>query len=151
MKTTPLLAMLFSAACLVACQSTPTRTAPTQEQAAIFDPKTLYGQSLQAIELDGQAIPAPPEHQQPITLILSEQGVSGYSGCNGFGGQLSHQGNQISISQIFSTMRACMDGYGELEHSYTKALTDAVSIQKNGARIELRDAKNTVRVAFKLI
>ncbi|HWP52430.1 MAG TPA: META domain-containing protein, partial [Candidatus Binatia bacterium] len=58
-----------------------------------------------------------------ISFNIEKQRVGGNSGCNLFGGSLLVNGNDISITSVISTKRACIeDGGNETETAFFRAL-----------------------------
>jgi heat shock protein HslJ len=63
-----------------------------------------------------------------ITLNFTDGQISGTSGCNSYFGDVTVKAETISISQIGSTMMACLDeGVMAQEAEYTAALTEVTS------------------------
>lgn len=60
--------------------------------------------------------------QTKITLLMSESKVSGNSGCNNYMGSYVLNGNEISFSQMGSTMMFCGEEIGEIEGVYLSNL-----------------------------
>lgn len=66
------------------------------------------------------------------TLSLSKDGkVSGFAGCNRFGGSFSEQDGQLTFSKLFSTRRACAQEKMELEQRYLSVLGQVTDFQVN--------------------
>ncbi len=66
----------------------------------------------------------PVSGETPITLVFDSAGqVSGDGGCNSYGGTYQVADNQVSFSQLISTLRACMDdNVTAQEQDYLQAL-----------------------------
>lgn len=60
--------------------------------------------------------------QTKITLLMSESKASGNSGCNNYMGSYVLDGNEISFSQMGSTMMFCGEEIGEIEGLYLSNL-----------------------------
>ena len=59
------------------------------------------------------------------TLSFEDGGVKGNSGCNSFGGEYKMRGSSIELSQMFSTMMACVENDRmEQETLYMQMLSD---------------------------
>jgi putative lipoprotein len=71
-------------------------------------------------------------------VTFSEDGtLTGDSGCNGFGGNYTVQGNQITFSEIVSTLMLCDEPIMEQEEAVYQVLTDTASFQIEGNRLTL--------------
>ena len=74
----------------------------------------------------------------PVTLVISDEAVSGQAPCNVFGGELVVDGTEIGIGSITHTMMACDDdARNQLETRYLAAL-EKVTTAKLGGAGELR-------------
>jgi heat shock protein HslJ len=94
--------------------------------------RSLQGSwSLTAYGPPGAAIPAAPDSQASITF--NEDGtVSGSSGCNGFGGEYSVEGDQVKFSGLVSTLMACEEPLMSQEGTVFKVLNDTASYTIDG-------------------
>ena len=70
------------------------------------------------------SLPAPDAR---ITIKFGNDGrISGSGGCNSYGGNYLVQGNRLTLSQVFSTKRACIDANANKQESqYFAALETA--------------------------
>ncbi len=77
--------------------------------------------------------------EMPITLLFDSAGqVSGEGGCNSYSGTYQVADNQVSFSQVISTLRACMDdNVTTQEQEYLQAL-------QSSGRFERTDAGLTI-------
>jgi len=74
----------------------------------------------------------------PVTLVISDDAVSGQAPCNVFGGDLTVDGPDIGIDTISHTMMACDDdARNQLETRYLAAL-EKVTTAKVGGAADLR-------------
>ncbi|MGH9820203.1 MAG: META domain-containing protein [Pyrinomonadaceae bacterium] len=70
-----------------------------------------------------------------ISFNAKKQAAGGDTSCNAYGGDYTAKGNTISITQIISTMRACIeDDRMNIERSFLDGLRDA-------DRFEIKDGK----------
>lgn len=76
--------------------------------------------------------------------------ISGSGGCNNFGGTYATADNKIEISQLISTMMACMtpEGVMEQEAQYLAALQTAATYRVDGSKLELRTADGAMAATF---
>jgi heat shock protein HslJ len=74
-----------------------------------------------------------------ITLKFGADGRAGGSGgCNSYGGEYSERGDTLSIGQIISTKRACLEqGANEQEQRYLSALESAGSFKLSDGRLTI--------------
>ena len=71
-------------------------------------------------------------------LTFNEDGsVAGNSGCNGFGGDYTVEGDQITFGQIASTLMACDDPRMTQEQAVHQVLTDTASFEIEGNTLTL--------------
>jgi heat shock protein HslJ len=85
----------------------------------------LVGTSWQLIEYGDPANPTPVQSGSTVTLNFGGDGsIGGHSSCNTYGGSFSlGSGNNLTMSEIFSTLMACLEpGIMEQEAAYLGAL-----------------------------
>ena len=71
-------------------------------------------------------------------LTFNQDGtVTGNSGCNGFGGSYTVEGDKITFKDIVSTLMACDGPRMEQEDAVHKALTDTASYKIEGNTLTL--------------
>jgi heat shock protein HslJ len=107
------------------------------------DAAQLQANSWLLLELNGQ----PPVPGTEVTLNFDDEAIGGNSGCNVYGGSYELVDGRLTISDIFSTMMACLeDGVMEQEAVFHQALRDAatVTVSADGQTLELRNAENVV-------
>ena len=100
-----LMSFMILAISLVACNSSPNPNLPSGEAALT---ETTW--KLTAIDKR-----KPIEANNEITLSFSDGQVGGNSGCNSFGGSYQVNGDKIQLSQLASTMMACMQPEGIMD------------------------------------
>jgi len=62
--------------------------------------------------------------------------INGYSGCNGFGGNYTVDGNKLKMSNIMGTMKACMPGM-KTESSMYNALNNSDNYKISNGKLIL--------------
>lgn len=69
--------------------------------------------------------------EKPATIKVTNKGVEGYTGCNGYNGQLKLRGESIMISEIIGTFKSCQPG-SKTEAMFLETLkkADAYKIKK---------------------
>ena len=89
--------------------------------------KSLQGSwSLTAYGPEGATTPAAPD--SPASITFNDDGtVSGSSGCNGFGGGYSVEGDQVKFTELISTLMACEEPLMTQEGTVFKVLNDTAS------------------------
>lgn len=71
-------------------------------------------------------------------LTFKEDGtVTGNSGCNGFGGNYTVEGDKVTFKEIVSTLMACDDPRMAQEEVVHKVLADTVSYKIEGNTLTL--------------
>ncbi len=110
----------------------------------------LKGSSWTLQSLNG----APVAGAEALTLTFgSDWTVSGYGGCNTFGGEYSY-GTQdevetVSISSLFSTRRACTEAnLMQQEFDFLNGLTSASRYQIGARHLILTDERGTVQLVL---
>jgi heat shock protein HslJ len=79
----------------------------------------------------GSLSPAVPDTEAGITF--NEDGtLGGNSGCNGFGGNYTVEGNQVNFSEIVSTLMFCDEPIGGQEEAFFQVLTDTAMYNVDG-------------------
>lgn len=130
MKRHAILAVLAGAALLGACASP--STAPGQA-----DPTEKYWK---LVEVNGQAV---PKLTREPHLILKAEGarVTGFAGCNGFGGnyELDAAQSRIRFNGIVGTLMACEHGMA-VEKAFHEVLRQADGYSQAGDRLTLNRA-----------
>lgn len=118
-----------------AALQTVTRFTRSDDQLTLFygDDQTLVFARLAALEntrwqltaLDGE----PPVGETPLTLEFdAENGVSGFSGCNSYGGTYEASLGRILFGDLFSTLMACLDeALMQQEQTFLQALQNAIA------------------------
>ena len=82
--------------------------------------------------------PTPATADREANLTFEEDGsVSGNSGCNSFGGTYTIKGDQVTFSQLISTLMACGDPVMEQEGAIYQVLTDTASFKIEGNTLTL--------------
>jgi heat shock protein HslJ len=81
-------------------------------------------------------IPAVPDAEAGITF--NEDGtLTGKSGCNGFGGNYTVEGDQVTFSEIVSTLIACDEPLMSQENIVHQVLTDTSTLKIEGNTLTL--------------
>lgn len=90
---------------------------------------TAYGPS---------ASPTPAVPDSGAQITFSEDGtVAGNSGCNGFGGKYNVEGDQITFSEIVSTLMACDAARMAQEAAVHQVLSDTATFNIEGSTLTL--------------
>lgn len=87
----------------------------------------------------GATTPAVAGSQASITF--NDDGtIAGNSGCNGFGGEYTVEGDQITFSGLFSTLMACTDPLMSQEGTVFQVLNGTASYQIDGDTLTITNA-----------
>ena len=78
--------------------------------------------------------------------------VSGFGGCNGFGGSYTLDGDSMQIGPLAATRKACVEpeGVGELESWYFAALERVATWSIHEGRLQLRDGEGALQVDLRV-
>jgi heat shock protein HslJ len=80
-----------------------------------------------------------------ITMRLQRDSsrVTGYAGCNGFGGEFSTSGDSLKFGALMSTKMACPGWPMDLETRYLAALADVVTYNATDSTLVLNRTNGT--------
>jgi putative lipoprotein len=82
--------------------------------------------------------PTPAVADTESGLTFNEDGtVTGNSGCNGFGGSYTVDGDRVTFKDIVSTLMACDDPRMAQEEAVHKVLTDTATFKIEGDTLTL--------------
>jgi len=103
----------------------------------------------QLIEINGQP---PLTGQQSMTIIFTTSDrLSGFSGCNTYGGSYRLDGATIAISDLITTFIACSDPIGAQEIAFHQALQAATHYEVNAGVLSLVDDQGAVVLRFQAV
>lgn len=85
---------------------------------------------------------------KPLTLRLDAGKLSAYTGCNNAMGSYSVDKGELVVSQLASTMKACMPAAMERERSFSQFLQSRPALTMDGNTLTLR--KENVVYQFEL-
>lgn len=85
----------------------------------------LAGVTWTLLTYSGSDAPQPVIVEAPITVVFTEEGMSGSGGCNSYGGIFQYDNNNLTFSDIFSTQIACAEPILAQEMAYFLALSTA--------------------------
>jgi heat shock protein HslJ len=87
---------------------------------------------------DPASSPTPAVEGTEAGITFNEDGtVAGNTGCNGFGGNYTVEGDQVTFSEIVSTLIACEEPIMSQEAAVLQVLTDAATYQIEGNTLTL--------------
>ena len=72
-----------------------------------------------------------------ISIDLDAQQISGFSGCNNFGGSFTTSGEAVRVTQLRSTQRGCEQTVMEQESQFLKAIQAVEQIQMEEGQLVL--------------
>ncbi len=84
-----------------------------------------------------------------INVTFAEGKITGYSGCNSYGGAYTVKGTGLQLGEIAMTLMACLeDGVMEQEQAYFEALPIVTKFRLDNDRLELQDVSGTTLLAY---
>ncbi len=84
-----------------------------------------------------------------INVTFEEGKITGYSGCNSYGGTYTAKGAALQLGEIAMTLMACLeDGVMEQEQAYMAALSAVAKVRMDYDRLELLDASGATLLAY---
>jgi putative lipoprotein len=101
---------------------------------------------LEAVVVSGQSTPVSTTPQTRPTVAFSADGtrVSGNTGCNGFGGSYTTQGNTLTVANLVSTLRACEPDISQLEARFVRLLSTAQRFEADATTLRIVSAEGTL-------
>ena len=93
------------------------------------------------------AAPTPAVPDTEAGIAFNNDGtVTGNSGCNGFGGNYTVEGDQVTFDQITSTLMACDDPRMAQEDTVHQVLTDTATYKIEGNTLTITN--NDIALVF---
>ena len=89
-----------------------------------------------------------------VTATFADDGfITGFGGCNGFGGSYTLDGDSMQIGPLTANLKACVEpeGISELEGWYFAALERVATWSIRGDRLQLRDGEGALQVDYRVI
>jgi len=108
-------------------------------------PKSVSQKVWTLTQINGESINT---DKATISLDFDKNRVGGKGGCNGFGGTLEKNGDEIKISQIISTKMFCEEG-SDVENKYLSTLEKVTKYQINGGKLQMLNG-DTIVLEFAL-
>ncbi len=110
-------------------------------------PKTGLEKNTWALaELKGQ----PPVSGSNVTLTFDQNGIKGDAGCNTYGGQYKVSGNNLTMTGVAATLRACTDGQVmQQESDFLGALQRTTQYRIDGDQLVLLNADGDTLMTLK--
>ena len=139
--------VLAAIVALGACASLPPPTvAPAPGQGvATPAPPPLAGTTWELAVLGGQ----PPAAGSTITLAFVDGRLSGFAGCNSYGGEYTIEADQLRPDMLAQTLMACLEpDLMAQEQAYMQALTGGGRLNLSGDRLELCDEAGGATLVF---
>lgn len=130
MKSVIALALLFG---LSACAS----VSPVPDE-------SLLNTYWRALEVEGKAVVAVNNRNEPHFVLAAESRAHGSDGCNRFNGNYDLTLG-LRFGRMASTMMACLPPVDVQAREFSTALSETANYRINGKLIELIDAKGRVR------
>ncbi|HOT90911.1 MAG TPA: META domain-containing protein [Anaerolineae bacterium] len=84
-----------------------------------------------------------------INVRFEDDKITGYSGCNSYGGTYTAKNTTLQLGEIAVTLMACLDdGVMMQEQAYLKALSSVARFRLDGDRLELLDASGAPLLTY---
>jgi len=84
-----------------------------------------------------------------INATFDEEKITGYSGCNSYGGAYTVKGDALQLGEIAMTQMACLeDGVMDQERAYMEALSNVTKFRLDNDRLELLDASGAALLVY---
>lgn len=109
--------------------------------------------TLTRLVVDGQEQPLSATRPATLRFLSQERQIAGSGGCNSFGGSYSLLGNQLRVSELRTTLIACIGDDGasvmEQESHYLQALPLVSSYRLEGSTLTLTGDGGKVSLTFR--
>ena len=96
--------------------------------------------------LEGVAVIDPNQPAQ--TIVFRDGGISGSTGCNGYGGGADLADGLFKLGPLRMSRRACQNGVMQTEQDYMARLTSAAQWWLRGGDLYLANAQGTPLLRF---
>ncbi len=118
---------------------------------SVLPPTSLVGSTWHVLSYNnGKGGLVSTQTSGKITVVFGADGrVSGFAGCNTYGGSYQVTGDTLKLSQLAATAMACEPSLMQEEQEYLAALGKAVSLRIQDDTLELLDASGTRMVTYK--
>lgn len=102
---------------------------------------SLEGTKWKLVELNGKPVSQTQMGKDVyLQLDAKDHRISGFSGCNGFGGTYTlKEGSRIELSQLMGTLMACTDL--DTETAFLEVLRTVDNYNHNGKTLQLNKAR----------
>jgi heat shock protein HslJ len=92
---------------------------------------------------------APLLPDSTITLTFEGEKLSGYSGCNSYGGPYTQTGSNLRVGMVAMTLMACLDDdVMQQEQTYAEVLSNVAKFRLGDNRLELLDKSGAARLTY---
>lgn len=117
-------------------------TAAKKEPA--YDPGELADTEWTLVSLNGHGLV-----KDSIITLDFDDGVGGNAGCNEYGTfELETDGGVFKLGNMMSTQTGCWRDVGRQETTYIRTLEKAATYQKQGDRLEIRNAAGEITLVY---
>lgn len=108
------------------------------------DGRSAENRTWKVVTLSGQAVEGPDSRRSAhLELDRSRREVRGHTGCNRLRGRYELDGDEIQLSALATTRKACPEA-GDLEQRLLKALEGVTRLKVSGDRLTLYAGKKAV-------
>jgi heat shock protein HslJ len=107
---------------------------------------TLEGVTWRLTGLSGQGPEVLAALQRPATARFEAGKVSGFSGCNQFGGEYTVEADRVTLGPLAGTMMACPEPASSFESAFRSAFSGALRYAIAAGQLKLTTASGDVLV-----
>jgi heat shock protein HslJ len=86
-----------------------------------------------------------------VTALFESGRISGNAGCNNYGGHYVADGNNLTVSDVVSTLMFCGENISDQESNYLANLQSAKSYNVSGNLLRIADFNGTVVLTYSVI
>lgn len=137
---------MLALAALAACSGTETRDAASKTAAAQPAADPLW--PLKGTRWRGIINPAFDQSHTPWLEFVSDDRISGYTGCNMLSGGWRMEGGRAMLGPMITTKRACAGPEAEIERQFLAALGPHSSFSREGSKLVIRNPDDGRRFEF---
>lgn len=134
-------ALLALAACASPADKTAAAPAPAQAAAQPLPP-------LKGTRWRGIINPAFDQSHVPRLEFVSDDRISGYTGCNMLSGEWHAESGKVELGHLVTTKRACLGPESEIERQFLAAFGGQSAVTREGAKLVVTNPGNGRRFEF---
>ena len=146
MRALRLLAVAATAGVLAACGSSDSgdesvlEPGPPDGTDDTSEPRDIVGTTWALNEATTKSGDSITPGEDAYVEFTEDGQLSANSGCNGYGGNVTVEGNLITLGEVIGTQRACSGATGEVDKAFSQVLQGSLTAKVSGDSMTLEAA-----------